>query len=149
MTCFARRNRLGLAVVVCSVMIASAACAAGGRAIGGDPFEGSADSRASSRASEIRVRVRNSNFNAGTIYAVGPGNRRRLGRVEGASDGDFRMPWNSGDQLRFEVDLIASRRCVTRTVFVEPGQTLLLVIDSTSRRRGGGGSSLCDVRPGG
>jgi len=145
MTCCARRNRLGSYVVVCSVVIASAACAAGGRPIGGDPFQGSSESRASSRETELRIQVRNSNFNAATIYAVRPGTRRRLGRVGGASDGDFRMPWETSDQIRFEVDLLASQSCVTRTVFAQPGESLLLVIDATSRRRSNGRSGVCDV----
>lgn len=147
MTCFTRCNRLGLASVVCSVVIASAACAAGGRSIGRDPFQGSsAGSRSGDRASEIRIRVRNSNFNQGTVYAVRLGSRRRLGRVQGASDGEFRMPLVNSDQIHFEVDLLAGQRCVTRTVFVEPGQTLLLVIDSTSRPRSNGVNSMCDVQ---
>lgn len=145
MTCCAHRNRLGLSVVVCSVVIASAACAAGGRPIGGDPFQGSSESRASGRETELRIQVRNSNFNAATIYAVRSGSRRRLGRVRGASDGDFRMPWEISDQIRFEVDLLASQSCVTRTVFAQPGESLLLVIDATSRRRSNGRSGLCDV----
>ena len=147
MTCFALRNRLGLAVVVCSVVIASAACVAGGRSIGGDPFSGSsAGSRSGSRAGEIRIRVRNSNFNQATIYAVRPGSRRRLGRVEGASDGEFRMRLINSDQIHFEVDLLAGQGCVTRTVFVDVGETLLLVIDSTSRPRSSGVNSMCDVQ---
>jgi hypothetical protein len=55
------------------------------------------------------------------------------------------MPWETSDQIRFEVDLLASQSCVTRTVFAQPGESLLLVIDATSRRRSNGGSGLCDV----
>jgi hypothetical protein len=148
MTCFARCIRLGPTVLVCSALIASTACVTSGRAIGGDPFQGSsAGSRSGSRSGELRIQVRNSNFNEGTVYAVRSGSlRRRLGRVQGVSDGDFRMPLASSDQIHFEIDLLASQTCVTRRVFVEPGQTLLLVIDSTSRPRSDGRSSMCDVR---
>ena len=148
MTSFAPRNRLALAVVLCLAVIASAACVPTGRPIGADPFSGSsAGSRPSNDgADEIRIRVRNSNFNEATIYAVRLGSRRRLGRVQGASDGDFRLRLVNSDQIQFEVDLLASQGCRTRQVFVEPGQTLLLVIDSTSRRRSDGRNSLCDVQ---
>ncbi len=148
MTSFAPRNRLALAVVLCLAVIASAACAPTGRPIGGDPFSGSSagSRRSNDGADEIRIRVRNSNFNEATIYAVRLGSRRRLGRVQGASDGEFRLRLLNSDQIHFEVDLLASQGCLTRQVFVEPGQTLLLVIDSTSRPRSDGRSSMCDVQ---
>jgi len=147
MTCFARCIRLGPTVLVCSALIASTACVTSGRAIGGDPFQGSsAGSRSGSRSGELRIQVRNSNFNEATIYAVRLGSRRRLGRVQGASDGEFRLRLLNSDQIHFEVDLLASQGCLTRQVFVEPGQTLLLVIESTSRRRSDGRNSLCDVQ---
>jgi hypothetical protein len=92
--------------------------------------------------------VRNSNFNESVIYAVRPGTRRRLGRVQGAADGEFTMPWLSTDQLRFEIDILANDRCFTRTVYVEPGQRLLVIIDSTSRQRSDGIRRMCDVQRG-
>ena len=143
MTCFARCIRLGPTVLVCSALIASTACMTSGRAIGGDPFQGSsAGSRSGSRSGELRIQVRNSNFNEGTVYAVRSGSlRRRLGRVQGVSDGELRMPWVIGDQLYFEVDLRPGGGCVTRPAFVEPGETLLLVIGSSSR-------PMCYVRRG-
>ena len=148
MTCFARCIRLGPTVLVCSALIASTACVPSGRSIGGDPFQGSsAGSRSGSRSGELRIQVRNSNFNEGTVYAVRAGSlRRRLGRVEGVSDGDFRMPLGNSDQIHFEIDLLASRNCVTRTVFVEPGETVLIVIDSSARPRSNGVNSMCDVQ---
>jgi len=147
MTSFAPRNRLALAVVLSSALIASAACVASGRAIGGDPFQGgSAGSRRSNDGpSEIRIQVRNSNFNEATIYAIRLGSRRRLGRVQGVSDGEFTMRLMNSDQIQFEVDLLASEGCLTRRVFVEPGQTLRLIIDSSSRPRSNGINSLCEV----
>ncbi len=142
MTCFARRNRLGLAVVVCSVVIASAACAPGGRSSGGDPFQGSsAGSQSSNRTGEIRIQVENSNFNDAVVHGVRSTSRRRLGRVQGVSDGELRMPWVFGDQLYCEVDLRPRGGCVSRPAFVEPGETLLLVIGSSSR-------PMCNVRRG-
>ena len=148
MTRSAPRNRLALTAIGVSLLIASAACVAGGgRSSGSDPFQGpTAGSRSSRGGSEIRIQVRNSNFNEGAITAVRPGNRRRLGRVQGASDREFRMPWTNSDRLYFEIDLLAGPRCVTRAIFVDPGQTLLLVIDSTRRPRSDGISRMCDVQ---
>ena len=92
MTCLAHHNRLAKAVVLGLVVIASTACLAQGRAIGPDPFRGGS-SGPSGGSGEIRIQVRNSNFNQATVYAVRVGNRRRLGRVQGATDQQFRMPW--------------------------------------------------------
>jgi hypothetical protein len=147
MTCFARRRRLTKAAVLGAVVIASAACLAQGRTIGPDPFRGT-PAGSSGGPSEIDVRVRNSNFNEATIYTIRFGSRRRLGRVQGATDADFKVPWPIAGQLRFEVDLLASRGCSTRNVVVEPGQTVLLTIDSNSRPRSSGQNSLCDVQRG-
>ena len=150
MTSFAPRNRLALAITLCSAVIASTACVATGRPIGGDPFQGSSagSRRSNDGASEIRIQVRNSNFNEATVYAIRPGSRRRLGRVQGATDGELRMRLVASDEIRFEVDLLASQGCLTRRVFVEPGQTLLLIIESSSRPRSNGVNSMCDVRLG-
>ncbi len=149
-TSFAPRHRLALAVVLCSAVIVSAACASTGRAIGGDPFQGGSSSprRSNDSAGELRIQVRNSNFNEATIYAIRLGSRRRLGRVQGASDGEFRMRLVNSDQIQFEVDLLASQGCLTRRVVVEPGQTVRLVIDSSSRPRSNGLNSLCEVQRG-
>ncbi len=141
-------RRLALAVAVLALLITSSACAVG-RTTVRDPFGGSsARPRSGGGAAEIRIAVRNSNFNESVIYAVRPGTRRRLGRVQGASDGEFTMPWLSADQLRFEIDILASDRCFTRTVYVEPGQRLLVIIDSTSRQRSDGVRRMCDVQRG-
>ena len=112
MTSFAPRHRLALAVVLCSAVIVSTACASTGRAIGGDPFQGGSSSprRSNDSAGELRIQVRNSNFNEATIYAIRLGSRRRLGRVQGASDGEFRMRLVNSDQIQFEADLLASKQ---------------------------------------
>jgi len=121
-------------------------CAPGARTTGSDPFA-DAGTRSRSRGSgEIRIEVRNSNFNSGTIYAVRPGSRRRLGRVEGATDGNFKLPWPSANQLQFEVDILGGQGCVTRPVMVDPGQTIQLTIESSSRPQSDGSFSLCSVR---
>jgi len=147
MSCLAHRRRLTTAAVLGLVVIASAACLAQGRAIGPDPFRGT-PAGSSGGSSEIRVQVRNSNFNEATIYTVRIGSRRRLGRVQGATDASFRVPWPTAAQLHFEIDILASRGCTTQNVIIEPGQTVLLTIDSNARPRSSGRNSICDVQPG-
>jgi hypothetical protein len=146
MTCLAHHNRLTKAAVLGLVVIASTACLAQGRAIGPDPFRGGS-AGPSGGSGEIRIQIRNSNFNEATVYAVRVGNRRRLGRVQGATDQQFRMPWPYSAQLHFEVDLLASRGCTTQAVILEPGQRVMLVIDSSSRPRSSGRNNICDIQP--
>lgn len=147
MSCLAHRRRLTTAAVLGLVVTASAACLAQGRAIGPDPFRGT-PAGSSGGPSEITVQVRNSNFNEATIYTVRVGSRRRLGRVQGASDASFKVPWTTSAQLSFEVDILAGGECNTRGIVIEPGQRVLLTIDSNSRTRSSGYNSLCDVQPG-
>ena len=147
MTCLAHRNRLAKAAALAVVVIASSACLAQGRTIGSpDPFSGTSAGR-SGGSGEISIQVRNSNFNDATVYAVRVGARRRLGRVGGASNATFKIPWTHADRLHFEVDLLASRNCVTNEVIVDPGQTVLLNIETSSRPTSTGRMSFCDIQP--
>jgi hypothetical protein len=133
------------AIVGLSVLLMSAACAGSSRSAG-DPFRGSPSGGESGSAREIRIEVHNENFSGGTVYAVRSGNRRRLGRVEGGRDEEFKMPWSVSEQLSFEVDLLGRDGCVTRPLIVAPGQAVRLTIYSMARPRSDGYTSLCDVR---
>ncbi len=132
---------VGLAAIV-----AAFACGPAARSSGSDPFAGAARGSGSGGTGEIRIDVRNTNFNSGTVYAVRPGSRRRLGRVEGATDGNFRLRWPTSNQLQFEVDILGGQGCVTRPVMVDPGQKVLLTIESANRPQSDGSYSLCSVR---
>jgi hypothetical protein len=146
-TCFHSPARLALAIVGFSVLIVSTACGASTRSGGGDPFRGSpSGAQSGDGVREIRIEVHNTNFNGGTVYAIRAGSRRRLGRVEGGRDEEFKMPWLGSDRLSFEVDLLGREGCVTRPVVVLPGQALLLTIYSTSRAGSNGINSMCEVR---
>jgi hypothetical protein len=131
------------------MLLASTACGPAGRSGGSDPFSGGSGASAErSEGGRIEIRVRNSNFNEATIYAVRAGSRRRLGRVQGANDQVFRMPWATSNQLQFEVDILGGQDCRTRFVMVDPGQTVMLNIESMSRARADGSYGLCEIRRG-
>ena len=147
MTRSAYAIRLASAIVCSSVLVLSAACTAGTQSGGGDPFRGSSSGEAGGRsAREIQIEVHNTNFNGGTVYTIRGADRRRLGRVEGGRDEEFKMPWMSSDRLSFEVDLLGGGGCRTRPVVVAPGQALVLTIYSISQPRNDGLNSICEVR---
>jgi len=141
---FVRRSTL--VTVAGALLLVLASCAAGPRAVG-DPFEGGRRSsgRSDEPAEDIRISVRNSNFNDATIYAVSPGRRRRLGRVDGNGQSEFRVPWNAGNEIRFEIDILGGGRCTTRTISASSGMRLAVIIDSVPRPRRDGSTRLCDV----
>jgi hypothetical protein len=129
-----------------ATLLAATACASGGRpTAGGDPFRGGGGGGASTQSDEIQIRVHNANFNEARIYAVRPGVRRRVGRIQGANDEVFRIPWSVTNTVRFEIDVLGGQRCTTRTVQAIPGETLLLTIESSPRPSADGRRRLCDV----
>ncbi len=103
------------------LLIAAAGCGGGGRPIGsgvGDPFSGD------NMATEIRVRVRNTNFYDATVTALSDNGRRRLGNVGGNQTASFTMPWTFTGGLRLEIDLLAGPTCTTESITVSPGETV-------------------------
>lgn len=114
--------RAALLVVAAGLVVASAACASGSRRQS-DPFGGDAAS------DQIVIHVRNFNFNDATVWTVvRDGARQRLGIVTGKSDASFTLKWDFSVPLRLEFDLLASVRCVTEELSVDPGDILELQI---------------------
>ncbi|MGI9626280.1 MAG: hypothetical protein ACR2QM_05545 [Longimicrobiales bacterium] len=79
------------------------------------------------RSNEIEVIVQNQDFNQVTVYTARGASYKRLGIVQGKSEGTFKTDWHYPDiQLRVKFlsgpDLITSRQGVT------PGETLELII---------------------
>jgi len=75
------------------------------------------------------IHVRNFNFNDATVWTiVRDGPRHRLGTVTGKSDASFTLRWDFSVPLRLEFDLLASVKCVTEELAVDPGDTLELQI---------------------
>ncbi len=143
-TRFVRRSTVVMAVGALLLVLAS--CSTGSRT-SADPFAGRsrAPSGSDEAGGDIRISVRNSNFNDATIYAVSPGRRRRLGRVDGNGQSEFRVPGNAGNEIRFEIDILGGQRCTTRTISASSGMRLAVIIDSVPRPRRDGSTRLCDV----
>ena len=138
---------LASAIVCSSAVMFSVACAAGTNSGGGDPFQGSPSGQSGDRSSrEIQIEVHNTNFNGATVYALLGADRRRLGRVEGGRDEEFKLPWIGSDRLSFEVNLLGGDGCRTRPFVIVPGQAVVLTIYSVSQRRNDGSNSICEVR---
>lgn len=118
-------GRLGSALAGATLLLAVAACASGGRSTAsGNPF-----GLAQGEEREIRILVRNFNFNDASVWAVvRDARRQRLGTVTGKSEATFTMEWTFTDALRLEFDLIGGVRCVTGALPVDPGEILELQI---------------------
>jgi hypothetical protein len=108
------------------LLLASCATVRGGE----NPFAGGGE------RDEIRIEVRNLNFNDATLWAIGDGVRRKLGVVSGKSDTAFTIPWRLPGPLSIEIDLLAGVRCRTRDLFTDPGDVIELQIDADMRRSG-------------
>ena len=103
------------------LLIAAFGCGGGGRPIGsavGDPFSGD------NMATEITVRIRNTNFYDATVTALSENGRRRLGNVGGNQTASYKMPWTFTGGLRLEIDLLAGPTCTTESITVSPGETV-------------------------
>ena len=92
-------------------------CASSGNAFDGSPGEGT-----------IEIQILNRNFNDATVHAIRGGERLRLGIVIGKTSNTLRLEWPSARLLRLEIDLLAGRSCVTRELFVDPGEAIYLEI---------------------
>ena len=88
----------------------------------------------SDRPDEIRILVRNLNFNQARLYAVSGGRRIRLGTVGGNQEARYTIDWNFSQPLVIEINLVAGGSCSTRPIPVDPGDIIELQIESNFRR---------------
>ena len=109
-------------ILVCLLPIAMAGCGGGAGGVRNpNPFEADEDL--------VRIEVLNRNFADATIRAIVAGARRTLGRVTGHTNRTFRLDWPYSRPLRIEIDLLAGQNCITREIFVQPGDLLELQIE--------------------
>lgn len=85
----------------------------------GAPFVNQSDSR-------INVEVENVGYWNATLYAVWPGRRVRLGTVTGTRTANFVLPWDRSIEFRVEIDLLAGPSCLTREIWADPGDIIVL-----------------------
>ncbi len=118
-------RRFTRAFVGAGLALALASCASGrGKPASGNPFASAERGEA-----EIRILVRNFNYNDANVWAVVRDARReRLGTVTGKSEATFTLRWSFTDALRLEFDLIGGVRCVTDALPVDPGEIIELQI---------------------
>lgn len=78
---------------------------------------------------EVRIQIRNFHFSDATVWVLErEGKRTRLGIITGKTDATFTLPWTFSSPMRVEFDLLASVRCVTESLMVDPGDVLELQI---------------------
>ena len=83
---------------------------------------------------QIRIYVLHNNFADVTSWLVVPeAKRERLGVVTGKTEEAYVIPWDITQSLRLELDLLAGPRCLTRAIYVDPGDILHLEILSVFR----------------
>jgi hypothetical protein len=110
------------AFAVLAVVFAGSGCSAltGGFAAN-DPFQTQSER-------QLTVRVENTGNEEVTVVAVGPGRRTSLGRIQGRSVRQFSVPWNSVQDIRFQIEPLGGRRVTTASVMVGPGEFVQLVV---------------------
>lgn len=115
-------KRLRTLTFLLSTALVLAACGQKGRLVG-DPFQGDP------RDETIRIHVTNLNFMDATLWAVTTGERKKLGILTGKRQEVYTIPWDFSTDLRIEIDLLASGKCLTDALPVSPGEDIELIID--------------------
>jgi len=107
-------------VAVIAVAVQAAACGAGSMGSPLDP--------ASRDGDEIKILVRNRNFNQVTVYTTrGGGSFRRLGTVPGKGETEFAIRWHLPD-IQLRITFLAGPEVLTERLPVSPGERLELNI---------------------
>lgn len=94
-----------------------------------DPMAG----RMGSGGASIQLRVTNLGFNDATLTAITTGTRSRLGVVPGKANQNFTIPWESLQELRVQISVLAGGDYTTPTVTVNPGERVELLIQENLR----------------
>ncbi len=118
-----RRASAAGRIAALSVVLASAGL---GCAPSTCPFIAQGDAR-------ITIEVMNHAFQDATLHAVWSGRRVRLGRVIGTRTANYILPWDRSFEFRIEIDLLAGPDCLTRGIWADPGDIIVLEIQSDLR----------------
>jgi hypothetical protein len=114
-------------------LLACAASSAACARLGGGPENPFDQDRG---PSQVRIIVINNDFNDATLFALGSGERRRLGVVTGKTEASYVIPWRLSGPLRIEINILAAGSCTTPTIQVDPGDLLELQIQNEAVRVG-------------
>lgn len=86
------------------------------------PFSDSGDMR-------VRFEIQNQGWNDATVHAILDGGRRvRLGVVSGKRTASFMLPVPTSVLLQLEIDVLAGPDCITRDMWADPGDIIVLEI---------------------
>ncbi len=110
---------LGRVAVLCVLPVAAFGCRSNSGSESAAPFVSQGDGR-------ITVEVENVGYYNATLYAVWPGRRRRLGTVTGTRTASFILPWDRSIEFRVEINLLAGPSCLTRQIWADPGDIIVL-----------------------
>ena len=72
----------------------------------------------------LTITIRNEQIDAARITLMLNSTRRRLGDVRGNSTETFQVPMSVSASVRMEFDLTLGASCVTRDVFLAPGDVI-------------------------
>ena len=111
-------------ITVFGILLASSGLGCGTTA--NTPFTAQEDAR-------INIEVANHGFEDATLHVVAAGRRIRLGTATGATTANFMLPWEASLELYLEIDLLAGGNCTTRSIWVDPGDHILLEIQQGLR----------------
>ncbi len=81
----------------------------------------------------LTITIRNEQIDAARITLWLNSTRRRLGDVRGNSTETFQVPMRTSASVRMEFDLTLGPTCVTRDVFLAPGDVIDVRIPSDLR----------------
>lgn len=75
----------------------------------------------------------NLGFNDATLTALSTGTRTRLGVVPGKANQNFTIPWESLQELRVQISVLAGGDYTTPSVTINPGERVELLIQENLR----------------
>jgi hypothetical protein len=91
------------------------------------PFVSQEDAR-------LNIEIINHNFQDVTVFANWSGVRKRLGTVSGTRTARYMLPWDRSLELQLELDMLASPGCITRPIWANPGDVIVLEVQSRINR---------------
>lgn len=108
-------------------------CATGSPDVAEDPYAFTS----TSRPPQVRIVVRNMNFNDVRLFALSPSGRTSIGHVGGKQEEEFEMDWRMSAFMSIEINMVAGPKCQTQEMQVDPGDILELQIAAVFQQTAG------------
>lgn len=123
------RRRTGVAAGALALLVALSGCALV------HPGHGHGQQGAPKPRKPVSLEVQNQDFNDADIFTVIAGESTQLGTVTGETTGHFTFPWTIQD-VSLAIHLIGGGGYMTRSIAVDPGDSLLLILQPGMYRLG-------------